>query len=59
VRAAIDGREDVLAHGDRDMPVWGTAFRDPEGPADQEATVGAKLDDLVAYLATLQSRATS
>jgi mono/diheme cytochrome c family protein len=57
VREAIDGRADVLAHGERDMPVWGTAFRQPDGPEDQEAEVAAKLEELVAFVASLQAPA--
>jgi mono/diheme cytochrome c family protein len=57
VRQAVDGRADVAAHGNRDMPVWGVAFRQPDGPADQEAVIQAKLVDLVAFVATLQAPA--
>ena len=55
VHAAIDGREEVAAHGERDMPVWGLSFRHPEGEADQEAAIRARLEDLVAFLATIQA----
>ena len=61
VREAIDGRHTVAAHGESDMPVWGLSFRPPteEGAATkaestQEAEVQAKLDDLVAFLRSLQ-----
>lgn len=54
VRRIIDGRE-VRAHGDPEMPVWGTAFRETaEGYS--EAAVRARIDALVAYLDTIQRR---
>jgi mono/diheme cytochrome c family protein len=54
VRRAIDGREAVLGHGRRDMPIWGLSFRDPGRDSDQEAEVQAKIRDLVAYLESIQ-----
>lgn len=52
----IDGR-DVPSHGDRDMPVWGDAFRftrDGVGPD----SVKARIDAIVRYLEGIQERAT-
>jgi mono/diheme cytochrome c family protein len=62
VRQAIDGRQEVAAHGDRDMPVWGLSFQQPgDGeagtPEAKEEEILARLDDLVAYLATVQAPA--
>jgi len=57
VRRAIDGREAVLGHGRRDMPIWGLSFRDPGRDSDQEAEVQAKIRDLVAYLRSIQEGA--
>ena len=45
VREVIDGREEVAQHGDRDMPVWGASLE------------AAKIDDLVAYIASIQAPA--
>jgi len=56
VREVIDGRKEIAEHGDRDMPVWGQSFQ-REGKGDQEKAVAAKLDDLVAYLASIQAPA--
>ncbi|MEO1034000.1 MAG: cytochrome c [Pseudomonadota bacterium] len=47
----IDGRRIVEAHGSRDMPVWGEVF-DAEG----EGVADDKIDALVAYLASIQTR---
>jgi mono/diheme cytochrome c family protein len=56
VRQAIDGRETVAAHGESDMPVWGMTFDQPERDGEEEqAEIRAKLDDLVAFLQTLQA----
>jgi mono/diheme cytochrome c family protein len=55
VTAFIDGREEVAAHGPREMPVWGDAL----GPADdedgrEEGAVQQKIRELVAHLASIQ-----
>ncbi len=55
VRGQVDGRNAVAAHGYSDMPVWGLSFQNLEKGGDQEADVQAKLDQLVAFLATLQT----
>lgn len=54
VYARIDGREPVVAHGPSDMPVWGLSFQDPGRVDNQEGMVQNRIQDLVAYLATLQ-----
>jgi hypothetical protein len=41
----IDGQRDVLAHGQRSMPVWGLNFQNQ-----------ALIDAIVAYLGTLQQQ---
>lgn len=54
VRRIIDGRE-VRSHGDPEMPVWGTAFKTtPDGYS--EATVRARIDNIVAFLDSIQKR---
>jgi mono/diheme cytochrome c family protein len=59
VRQSIDGRDEVIPHGDSDMPVWGVAFQQgtdlesPDGKVTEEEA-RARIADLVAYLATLQ-----
>ena len=52
----IDGREEVAAHGSRDMPIWGNAFRSPAGDGSEKeaAAVRSKILDLVDYLASIQ-----
>jgi len=63
VRETIDGRRAVAAHGDREMPVWGLVFQPHETGENaateeaNEAAVRSRLDDLVAYLGSLQAPA--
>jgi mono/diheme cytochrome c family protein len=49
----IDGRADVLAHGDREMPVWGQAFLER---TENEAEVRAKVHQLTVYLESIQEK---
>ncbi len=50
----IDGRADIVAHGPRDMPVWGEQvwkYPESKGPSSQ---VTSRVADLVAYLQSIQ-----
>ncbi|MCB1032640.1 MAG: cytochrome c [Acidobacteria bacterium] len=51
---AIDGRADVISHGSRTMPVWGLTFRCLDCDTDQDKEVRERIQDLLAYLETLQ-----
>lgn len=55
VRRAIDGRDVYVAHGSRNMPVWGAVLA-AEGGGDEaaQATAGRAIDRLVAYLRSIQ-----
>jgi mono/diheme cytochrome c family protein len=54
VARIIDGR-DIVAHGDRRMPIWGSAFRSSrDGFTDQQ--VAARIAAIVAYLEAMQRR---
>jgi len=55
VYRTIDGREEVMAHGTRTMPVWGAQFLSQEGggPHDEDRVLGRILS-LVYYLESLQ-----
>ena len=55
VRQIIDGRG-IAAHGNREMPVWGEAFRSERGGLSAEA-VKARIDAIVRYLEAIQQRA--
>ena len=56
LRTIIDGRG-VASHGDREMPVWGDAFRRTRDGLSEEAAK-ARIDAIVKYLEAIQERAT-
>jgi len=53
----IDGREAVMAHGTRAMPIWGSHFLIEEGggPLDDQRVMGRILA-LVYYLESIQTK---
>jgi hypothetical protein len=57
VYRVIDGREEVVSHGPRAMPVWGSRFLSREGgsPLDEHAVLGRILA-LVYYVESLQEK---
>jgi mono/diheme cytochrome c family protein len=50
----VDGR-DVESHGDRDMPVWGDAFKAMSGGHSEQAVRG-RIKAIVDYLVSIQRR---
>lgn len=52
LRAFIDGRQALAAHGSRDMPVWGEVLRG--GAEDAEGAARSRIALIVAYLRTIQ-----
>jgi mono/diheme cytochrome c family protein len=54
LRQIIDGRG-VSSHGDREMPVWGNAFK-RTGDGLSEGAIKVRIDAIVEYLAGLQER---
>lgn len=55
IAAYIDGREDVAAHGPREMPVWGQRFaRRIHDQSTEEEVVRGRLLVLVEYLRSIQ-----
>jgi hypothetical protein len=58
VYRAIDGRKEIWGHGPRDMPIWGTVFKqeaDPDIGADLRAY--ARMLEIVYYLESIQAPA--
>ena len=54
VRAFVEGTgRQLTAHGTNEMPVWGTMFRALE---TADGRVGVRIDNLVAYVESLQKR---
>jgi hypothetical protein len=68
VTAAIDGRTAIKAHGDRDMPIWGSVYKSETTPAagdyyfdtpyayDMELYARARVLALVDYLNRIQQK---
>jgi hypothetical protein len=53
----IDGREEVIEHGSRAMPIWGAHFLMQEGGAPlDEHTVLGRILALVYYVESLQAK---
>lgn len=46
----------LVSHGDREMPIWGDAFKNSRDGLGPES-VKARIDAIVAYLAAIQERA--
>ena len=58
VYETIDGRADVIAHGPRDMPVWGLEFWWEEGEGEMaERNVRRRIEALVDYIESIQATA--
>jgi mono/diheme cytochrome c family protein len=57
VYRTIDGREEVMAHGARTMPIWGAHFLIEEGGAPlDEHTVLGRILALTYYIESLQEK---
>jgi len=54
VTAIVDGRDDVAAHGPREMPIWGEAFGPIEAGSGDEDAIARKIREVVLYLHTIQ-----
>lgn len=56
VYRSVDGREDIRGHGSRDMPIWGTEFKQQAG-ADRAAELQAhaRIIEIVYYIESLQA----
>jgi len=54
VASYIDGREPPPAHGNRQMPVWGTVFDATARLVEGAEPAAARIDEIVAYLRGLQ-----
>ncbi len=56
LRAIVDGRNLITAHGTRAMPVWGYEFWWEEGAdADAEGAAREMIDTLLAYIRSIQN----
>jgi mono/diheme cytochrome c family protein len=53
VRRYIEGLDEVAAHGNRDMPVWGKVLR---GSSLDTASVQVRVENLARYIESLQQK---
>jgi mono/diheme cytochrome c family protein len=53
VRRYIEGLDEIAAHGNRDMPIWGQVLR---GPASDRAAVQIRVENLTKYIESLQQK---
>ncbi len=63
VYEVIDGRQEIAAHGTRDMPVWGRIFSNQSSiyfdnypPMDRDAAVRSRILALTEYISRLQAK---
>jgi len=62
VYAIVDGRQDVAAHGPRDMPIWGSAYSlkaaasNMDVPYSPESYVRTRILALTEYISRLQAK---
>jgi mono/diheme cytochrome c family protein len=53
----IDGRQEIMAHGSRDMPIWGDVFiRQEDGKIADDARAIGRILQLLYYLESIQDR---
>jgi mono/diheme cytochrome c family protein len=51
----IDGRQEIMAHGSRDMPIWGDVFiRQEDGKIADDALAVGRILQLLYYLESIQ-----
>jgi mono/diheme cytochrome c family protein len=56
VYRVIDGRKEIWGHGPRDMPIWGTVFKQEAGPdRGAELQAYARILEIVYYIESLQA----
>jgi mono/diheme cytochrome c family protein len=55
IRRLIDGRDPIVAHGPRDMPIWGHRFAlDPSAGLATEGQARGQIELVIQYLETIQ-----
>lgn len=55
----IDGRDEISAHGTREMPVWGEKLYETGEGTRGEFGIGEVIGKIIAYLNTIQDRRTA
>lgn len=54
VSRVIEGSDDLVAHGSRDMPIWGEVFREMDGNGAPTAKI--RVANLTAYIQSIQGK---
>lgn len=54
IQGIIDGREAIVAHGKREMPVWGDRFSEQISGPTTATTVRGRILELLVYLNSIQ-----
>lgn len=54
VYQTIDGRQEVEAHGTREMPVWGNIWEEQDGEHVDDEVVERRINELVEYIRSIQ-----
>ena len=54
VYQSIDGREEFIAHGTREMPFWGNIWIEKDGEPRAEDAVTQEISEVVEYLRSIQ-----
>ena len=56
IAAYIDGRTEIIAHGDRDMPIWGRIYDDRNAAllTDETRLSPGMIFNIVEYLRSIQ-----
>jgi mono/diheme cytochrome c family protein len=55
IRRVVDGRDPIVAHGPRDMPIWGREFAlDPTVGLATEGQARGQIELVIRYLETIQ-----
>ena len=55
VYRVIDGREEIAGHGTREMPIWGTVFKQEAGPdLGAELQAYARILEIVYFIESIQ-----
>lgn len=55
IQKIIDGRESIVAHGEREMPVWGDRFSEQISGPVTATTVRGRILELLVYLNSIQA----
>ncbi len=56
IQEIIDGSQTILAHGNKEMPVWGERFSEQTGGPAVATTVRGRIFEVLVYLNSIQEK---